>query len=102
MNAGLQVMGTNQVLEQKIGDRLPFNILQPNCSRDELPIDENATRPRDGMDANKWVNGSDRVFAYETTRQARMVDHVRRRMLDFDSIQEFLHNRGKTPKQRVR
>jgi hypothetical protein len=31
-----------------------------------------------------------------------MVDHVRRRMLDFDSIQEFLHNRGKTPKQRVR
>jgi hypothetical protein len=85
------------MLEQEIGNRLPFHILQPDCSRDKFPINEDAPCPSDRVNSDKRVDGCNGIFTHKTTGQPGMIDHARGGMFDFDSVQELLHGRGKAP-----
>jgi hypothetical protein len=97
VNAGLDVVRADQVLEQKIGDWFLFSILQYDCPCDKFPVDEDATSTSSRMNTDKRVDGCDRVFVHEASRETSLVDYIRRRVLDFDPVQKFLEGRREAP-----
>lgn len=87
-------MARDHVLHKEILQHSELGLLQALDLRDELAINKQAFLARHWVHAHKRMHRLDRIFAHQSTRQSRMVDHLGRRMNGLESIDKRLERGG--------